>query len=77
VKGRKKKGTKKKKVKDGELSLESKKSEIDILSPAAMLNAYYICHDVTDCMEKRGFKWPGGSSGSKGGKKGKKKRKKK
>ncbi|XP_039251458.2 uncharacterized protein LOC120328934 isoform X2 [Styela clava] len=51
--------------------------EIDILSQAAMENAYFICHNAVDCLEKRGFSWPAGG-GKKGGKKGKKgKRKKK
>lgn len=50
--------------------------QIDILGHAAMENAYYICHNAVDCLEKRGFPWPGGS-GKKGGKKGKKGRKKK
>ncbi|UJR23500.1 hypothetical protein I4U23_026498 [Adineta vaga] len=44
--------------------------EIDVLSPAAVINAYYICHDVSDCLEARGFRWEGG-------KKGRKKKKKK
>jgi len=51
--------------------------QIDILSPAAMYNAYYICHHAPDCLEKRGFAWPGGKGGGKKGKKGKKKKKKK
>lgn len=71
----KKKGSKKKKSKSRDPS-EAKKLEVDILSPAAMLNAQYICHDVSDCLEKRGFPWPGGSGKGKKGK-GKKKRKKK
>lgn len=72
----KKKGTKKRKSKSRDASPEkSKKAEVDILSPAAMLNAHYICHDVADCLEKRGFNWPGGKG--KKGTKGKKKRKKK
>ena len=33
--------------------------EVDILSPAAMLNAYYICHNAPACLEFRGFSWPG------------------
>jgi hypothetical protein len=35
-----------------------------------MLNAYYICHNVSDCLTARGFPWEGA-------KKGKKKKKKK
>ncbi|CAF0749561.1 unnamed protein product [Adineta steineri] len=44
--------------------------EIDVLSPASVINAYYICHDVADCLDARGFAWEGA-------KKGKKKKKKK
>ncbi|XP_074831988.1 small lysine-rich protein 1 [Carettochelys insculpta] len=44
-------------------------SEVDILSPAAMLNAYYIAHNAAACLEFRGFMWPG--SLKKKGKKGK------
>ncbi|XP_037244233.1 small lysine-rich protein 1 isoform X1 [Falco rusticolus] len=43
--------------------------EVDILSPAAMLNAYYICHNAPACLAFRGFPWPG--SPKKKGKKGK------
>lgn len=42
--------------------------EVDILSPAAMLNAYYICHNAAACLELWGFPWPGSPK-----KKGKKK----
>ncbi|KAM8972148.1 small lysine-rich protein 1 [Pelodytes ibericus] len=34
------------------------KPEVDILSPAAMLNAYYISHNAVDCLGFRGFSWP-------------------
>ncbi|XP_034619751.1 small lysine-rich protein 1 isoform X1 [Trachemys scripta elegans] len=44
-------------------------SEVDILSPAAMLNAYYISHNAAACLEFRGFNWP--DSPKKKGKKGK------
>ncbi|CAF0729573.1 unnamed protein product [Rotaria sp. Silwood1] len=44
--------------------------DIDVLSPAAVINAYYICHNVADCLDARGFAWEGA-------KKGKKKKKKK
>ncbi|XP_074919703.1 small lysine-rich protein 1 [Chelonoidis abingdonii] len=44
-------------------------SEVDILSPAAMLNAYYISHNAAACLEFRGFSWP--DSPKKKGKKGK------
>ncbi|KAM4677642.1 small lysine-rich protein 1 isoform 2-T2 [Discoglossus pictus] len=60
----------------GKKSKKSKKSkvpapEVDILSPAAMLNAYYISHNAVDCLGFRGFSWPG--EPKKKGKKGKKK----
>ncbi|XP_025785109.1 small lysine-rich protein 1 isoform X2 [Herpailurus yagouaroundi] len=38
---------------------KQKKPEVDILSPAAMLNLYYIAHNVADCLHLRGFRWPG------------------
>ncbi|XP_042323266.1 small lysine-rich protein 1 [Sceloporus undulatus] len=40
---------------------KSKKAagEVDILSPAAMLNLYYIAHNAAACLEFRGFPWPG------------------
>jgi len=41
----------------------------DILNPVAIQNAYYICHNVQDCLFVRGFKWPGDIKGKKGGKK--------
>ncbi|CAF0851944.1 unnamed protein product [Rotaria sp. Silwood1] len=44
--------------------------DVDVLSPAAIINAYYICHNVAECLEARGFPWEGA-------KKGKKKKKKK
>ncbi|XP_040271683.1 small lysine-rich protein 1 [Bufo bufo] len=63
----------------GKKSKKSKKSkepkpEVDILSPAAMLNAYYISHNAVDCLEFRGFGWSGAPK--KKGKKGKGKKKK-
>ncbi|XP_026545009.1 small lysine-rich protein 1 [Notechis scutatus] len=50
---------------------KSKKAvvEVDILSPAAMLNLYYIAHNAAACLEFRGFPWPGSLK-----KKGKKKK---
>ncbi|XP_047245559.1 small lysine-rich protein 1 [Girardinichthys multiradiatus] len=39
-------------------SAKSKKIEVDILSPAAMENLYYISHIAADCLEYRGFGWP-------------------
>ncbi|KAM7325530.1 hypothetical protein ACRRTK_015783 [Alexandromys fortis] len=43
-----------------------KKPEVDILSPAAMLNLYYIAHNVADCLYLRGYPWPGAAKGRKG-----------
>ncbi|XP_062862564.1 small lysine-rich protein 1 [Trichomycterus rosablanca] len=48
------------------------KPEVDILSPAAMENAYYISHNAVDFLEFRGFSWPEATK-----KKGKKKKKNK
>uniref|UniRef100_UPI0037E9C2A7 small lysine-rich protein 1 n=1 Tax=Semicossyphus pulcher TaxID=241346 RepID=UPI0037E9C2A7 len=39
-------------------SAKSPKTEVDILSPAAMENVYYISHNAVDCLEFRGFGWP-------------------
>ncbi|XP_014639938.1 PREDICTED: small lysine-rich protein 1 [Ceratotherium simum simum] len=38
---------------------KQKRPEVDILSPAAMLNLYYVAHNITDCLRLRGFRWPG------------------
>ena len=46
---------------------------IDPLSPAAMLNAYYIAHGPVEFLQFRGYGWEGG--GTKKSKKGKKKKK--
>ncbi|XP_037693506.1 small lysine-rich protein 1 isoform X2 [Choloepus didactylus] len=46
-----------------------KKPEVDILSPAAMLNLHCIAHNVADCLQLRGFRWPGAPKGKKGKKK--------
>ncbi|XP_053799199.1 small lysine-rich protein 1 [Vidua macroura] len=43
--------------------------EVDLLSPAAMLNAYYISHNAAAFLEFRGHPWPGSLK-----KKGKKKK---
>ncbi|XP_069085446.1 small lysine-rich protein 1 isoform X2 [Pleurodeles waltl] len=48
-------------------------AEVDILSPAAMLNAYYISHNAADCLTFRGFGWAGAPKKKGKGKKGKKK----
>ncbi|KAL7370429.1 hypothetical protein ABVT39_000442 [Epinephelus coioides] len=56
-------------------SAKSTKTEVDILSPAAMENVYYISHNAVDCLEFRGFGWP--HSNKKKKKKGTKRKKKK
>lgn len=45
---------------------KQKKPEVDILSPAAMLNLYYIAHNVADCLRMRGFRWPGAPKAKRG-----------
>ena len=70
------KGSKKKKSKKS--TKESRTSDvkspaIDPLSPAAMLNAYYISHGPVEFLQFRGYGWKGG--GAKKSKKGKKKKK--
>ncbi|XP_068443117.1 small lysine-rich protein 1 [Clinocottus analis] len=54
-------------------SAKSTKTEVDLLSPAAMENLYYISHNAADCLKFRGFGW----SNSNKKKKGKKQKKKK
>jgi len=50
--------------------------QIDILSPAAMENLYYIAHNSPDALTMRGFGYTGPKvKKKKGGKKGKKKKK--
>ncbi|CAF0792847.1 unnamed protein product [Didymodactylos carnosus] len=51
-------------------AVDTRTVEVDILSPAAVINAYYTCHNVADCLVIRGFPWEGA-------KKTKKKKKKK
>ncbi|KAM9581851.1 small lysine-rich protein 1 isoform 1-T1 [Guaruba guarouba] len=57
------KGSKPKRGKGKGTSKKEKKvvkvKEVDILSPDAMLNAYYVCHNAAACLELRGFLWPG------------------
>ncbi|XP_068128729.1 small lysine-rich protein 1 [Hyperolius riggenbachi] len=74
-KGSAKSNGKGKKVKKTKKKSKEPKPEVDILSPAAMLNAYYISHNAVDCLEFRGFNWSGAPK--KKGKKGKKGKKKK
>ncbi len=57
-------------------SAKSTKDEVDILSPAAMENVYYISHNAVDCLEFRGFGWPHSKKKRKK-KKGTKRKKKK
>ncbi|XP_070710322.1 small lysine-rich protein 1 [Pempheris klunzingeri] len=57
-------------------SAKSPKTEVDILSAAAMENVYYIAHNAVDCLEFRGFGWPQ-SNKKKKKKKGMKRKKKK
>lgn len=45
---------------------KQKKPEVDILSPAAMLNLHYIAHNAADCLQLRGFHWPGAPKGKRG-----------
>ncbi|XP_032361088.1 small lysine-rich protein 1 [Etheostoma spectabile] len=56
-------------------SAKSPKTEVDILSPAAMENVYYISHNAVDCLVFRGFGWQ--NSNKKKKKKGTKRKKKK
>ncbi|XP_075968040.1 small lysine-rich protein 1 [Anarhichas minor] len=39
-------------------SAKSTRTDVDILSPAAVENVYYISHNAVDCLEFRGFGWP-------------------
>uniref|UniRef100_A0A3B1JUE4 Small lysine rich protein 1 n=1 Tax=Astyanax mexicanus TaxID=7994 RepID=A0A3B1JUE4_ASTMX len=71
----KKKSEKKKSAKKRSASAKSAQPEVDILSPAAMENAYYISHNAVDFLEFRGFGWP--EATKKKGKKSKKKQKSK
>ncbi|XP_066523287.1 small lysine-rich protein 1 [Hoplias malabaricus] len=71
----KKKSEKKRSSKKKSASSKPKQPEVDILSPAAMENAYYISHNAVDCLVFRGFGWP--DAIKKKGKKSKKKKHKK
>ncbi|XP_067284092.1 small lysine-rich protein 1 [Pseudorasbora parva] len=70
-----KKSKRKRSSKKRSVSAKSTKTGVDILSPAAMENIYYISHNAVDCLEFRGFGWPGATK--KKGKKGKKQKSKK
>ncbi|XP_015208031.2 small lysine-rich protein 1 [Lepisosteus oculatus] len=68
-------GRKKKAHKKRSASVKTAKREVDILSPAAMENVYYISHNAMDCLEFRGFGWPDSiKKKKKKGKKGKTKK---
>lgn len=45
------------------------------MSPDAMVNGYYIAHNVPQFLDFRGFGWEGASKGKKKKGKGKKKKK--
>nr|XP_033815152.1 small lysine-rich protein 1 [Geotrypetes seraphini] len=53
------KGKKGKGKKSGKGGAKAPIQEVDILSPAAMLNVYYIAHNAADCLVLRGYPWPG------------------
>ncbi|XP_078090863.1 small lysine-rich protein 1 [Mustelus asterias] len=57
--GKKAGGGKKKKKRDKKEKGSKSETELDILSPAAMFNLYYISHNVGDSLAFRGFAWPG------------------
>uniref|UniRef100_A0A3Q3IX96 Small lysine rich protein 1 n=1 Tax=Monopterus albus TaxID=43700 RepID=A0A3Q3IX96_MONAL len=59
--------------KNNRSSAKSTKKEVDILSPAAMENVYYISHNAVECLECRGFGWPNANKKKKKGTKQKKK----
>ncbi|XP_059895022.1 small lysine-rich protein 1 [Gadus macrocephalus] len=50
-----KKTAKQKPAKKRSSSVRTFQAEVDILSPAAMENLYYIAHNAADCLEFRGF----------------------
>ncbi|XP_051889701.1 small lysine-rich protein 1 [Pristis pectinata] len=58
-KGGKRGGGGKKKKKKKKEKTPKAQVEVDILSPAAMFNLYYISHNVPSCLAYRGFLWPG------------------
>ncbi|XP_071408993.1 small lysine-rich protein 1 [Pithys albifrons albifrons] len=47
---------------------KQEEKQVDVFSPPAMLNAYYISHNAAAFLEFRGYPWPGSPK-----KKGKKK----
>ncbi|XP_054370879.1 small lysine-rich protein 1 [Molothrus ater] len=54
--GKGKKGGKGKSSKKG---VKKEVQAVDLFSSAAMLNAYYICHNAAAFLEFRGHPWPG------------------
>ncbi|KAF6037715.1 hypothetical protein EB796_003977 [Bugula neritina] len=74
-KGKKSSGGRKSSAKKNKVAPQTL-STIDILSPAAMENLYYIAHNSPDALTMRGFGYTGPKvKKKKGGKKGKKKKK--
>ncbi|XP_067324504.1 small lysine-rich protein 1 [Anolis sagrei] len=63
--GGKGKGKGKRKGKKGKKGKKAA-AEVDILSPAAMLNLYYIAHNAAAGLEFRGFPWPDSPKRKKG-----------
>ncbi|XP_029486010.1 small lysine-rich protein 1 isoform X2 [Oncorhynchus nerka] len=72
-----KKAERRRSSKKRSVSAKATKSEVDILSPAAMQNVYYISHNAVDCLAFRGFGWPKSTKKKTGGMKGKKTKNKK
>lgn len=70
------KGGKKSGKKSRSPSPTKTKREVDLLSPDAMSNGYYISHNVPQFLEFRGFGWDTGGAKGKKKKKGKGKKKK-
>lgn len=70
------KGGKKSGKKSRSPSPTKTKGEVDLLSPDAMSNGYYISHNVPQFLEFRGFGWDTGGAKGKKKKKGKGKKKK-
>lgn len=69
------KGSKKSGKKSRSPSPTKTKKDVDLLSPDAMSNGYYIAHNAPQFLQFRGFGWDSGTKGKKK-KKGKGKKKK-
>lgn len=69
------KGSKKSGKKSRSPSPTKTKKDVDLLSPDAMSNGYYIAHNASQFLQFRGFGWDSGTKGKKK-KKGKGKKKK-